>query len=204
MGEVTFATPLLVEYKAVKRTVRDARLARTGMGPRKSRASRSRIAGDGPLVVMGVAGGLSPTVKPGDVIVASEVREGLAVVAVTKPDELVAALRADGFNVHVGPIVSVAQVAGEQERVALAATGAIAVDTESAQLVDGWPGRPIAVVRTIADAASAPLYRPGTAMRGFRALKVLRRAAPIVEEWATNVADAGRTPDGVGPAMEGQ
>jgi 4-hydroxy-3-methylbut-2-enyl diphosphate reductase len=203
MGEVTVATPLLVEYKAVKRALRDARLARTGMGPRKSRASRASIAGDGPLLVMGVAGGLSPDVKPGDVIVASEVREGLTVVAVTKTDELVDALTRAGFRVCVGPIVSVTRVAGEQERVALAATGAIAVDTESAQLVDGWPGRPIAVVRIVVDAASAPLYRPGTAARGLRALKVLRRAVPIVEAWATNVAGAGRTPDGAGPAMEG-
>jgi len=136
MGEVTVVTPLLVEYKAVKRALRGAQLARTGMGPRKSRASRSRIAGDGPLVVMGVAGGLAPEVKPGDIVVASEVREGLTVVAVTKSDELVAALTEAGFCVHVGPIVSVTRVAGEQERVALAATGAIAVDTESAQLVD--------------------------------------------------------------------
>jgi 4-hydroxy-3-methylbut-2-enyl diphosphate reductase len=204
MAEITVATPLLVEYKAVRRALRGARVARTGMGPRKSRASRARIAGDGPLVVMGVAGGLSPDVRPGDVVVASEIREGLTVVAVTKADDLVESLRNGGFPVHLGPIVSVTRVAGEQERVALAATGAIAVDTESAQLVDGWPGRPIAVVRTIADAASAPLWRPGTAVRGFRALKVLRRATPIVEDWATNVAVAGITPGGADPATEGR
>jgi len=204
MGDVAVATPLRVEYMAVKRALRGARLVRTGMGPRKSRASRPRIAGDGPLVVMGVAGGLSPEVNPGDIVVASEVREGLTVVAVTKADDLVATLMGNGFRVHVGPIVSVTRVAGEQERVALAATGAIAGDTESAQLVDGWPGRPIAVVRTVADAASAPLWRPGTAMRGIQALKVLRQAVPVVEEWATNVGSATRPAYEAGSATEGQ
>jgi 4-hydroxy-3-methylbut-2-enyl diphosphate reductase len=189
---------------AVKRALRSARLVRTGMGPRTSRESRPRIAGTGPLVVMGVAGGLAPEVKPGDVVVASEVREGLTAVAVTRTDDLVAALAAHGFPVHLGPIVSVAQVAGERERVALAATGAIAVDTESAQLVDGWPGRPIAVLRTVVDAASAPLWRPGTALRGIEALKVLRRIVPIVEDWATNVGNAGRPAGEADRVTEGQ
>ena len=197
------ATPLRVEHRAVRRALRGARLVRTGMGPRKSRAGRPRIAGDGPLLVMGVAGGLSPEVRPGDIVVASEVREGRTVVAVTKTDDLVAALRDDGFRVHVGPIVSVARVAGERERAALAATGAIAVDTESAQLADDWPGRVIAVVRTVSDAVSAPLWRPGTALRGLQALQVLRRAVPIVETWAANVGGAGRPTGDADPATEG-
>ena len=108
-----------------------------------------------------------------------------------------------GFRVHVGPIVSIVRVAGNSEREALARTGAIAVDTETAQLVDGWPGRPLAVVRSIVDTADAPLWRIGTSKRGIAALGALRRAAPAVAAWASTVGITGITPEAPRSATEG-
>jgi 4-hydroxy-3-methylbut-2-enyl diphosphate reductase len=195
MAELTVATPLWAEHIAVKRPLPSVRVVRTGMGPRASRASRDRIAGDGPLAVMGVAGGLAEDVQPGDMVLASEVRDGLTVVADLRANDLAASLREMGFRVHVGPIVSVGRVAGAGERAALAKTGAIAVDTESAQLVHGWPGRRLAVLRSIVDTEEAPLWRPGTTARGLRALGALRRAAPAVAAWASTVDMRGSTPD---------
>jgi 4-hydroxy-3-methylbut-2-enyl diphosphate reductase len=188
MAELTVATPLWVENFAVKRSLPTSRVVLTGMGPRRSRGNRAKIAGDGPLAVMGVAGGLAEDVQPGDVVVASEVREGLTCVVTLRSSDLAESLREMGFRVHVGPIVSVPRVAGANERAALARTGAIAVDTETAQLLDGWPGRPLAVVRTIVDTADAPLWRIGTSKRGIHALALLRRAAPAVAAWASTIA----------------
>jgi 4-hydroxy-3-methylbut-2-enyl diphosphate reductase len=203
MAELTVATPLRVENIAVKRSLPTARVVLTGMGPRRSRTSRARIAGDGPLAVMGVAGGLADDVLPGDLVVADEVREGLTAIATLRPGDLVESLRAMGFRVHVGPIVSVGRVAGNSERVALARTGAVAVDTETAQLIDGWPGRPLAVVRSIVDTADAPLWRVGTSKRGLAALGALRRAAPAVAAWASTVGIPGINPQAPRPAVEG-
>jgi 4-hydroxy-3-methylbut-2-enyl diphosphate reductase len=193
MAELTVATPLWVENYAVKRSLPTSRVVLTGMGPRRSRTNRPKIAGDGPLAVMGVAGGLAEDVQPGDFVVASEVREGLTCVATLRTHDLAESLRGMGFRAHVGPIVSVARVAGNNERAALATTGAIAVDTESAQLVENWPGRSVAVVRTIVDTADAPLWRIGTSKRGLQALALLRRAAPAVAAWASTL---GLTTDG--------
>ncbi len=203
MAELTVATPLRVEYLAVKRSLPTARVVLTGMGPRRSRRSRTSIVGDGPLAVMGVAGGLGDDVGPGDLVVADEVRDGPTSVVTLRSDDLVEALRERGLRVHVGPIVSVGRVAGNQARAALARTGALAVDTETAQLVDGWPGRPLTVVRSIVDTADAPLLRTGTLTRGLAALAALRRAAPAVAEWASTVGIAGISPEGPHQREEG-
>ncbi|MBV9163723.1 MAG: 4-hydroxy-3-methylbut-2-enyl diphosphate reductase [Pseudonocardiales bacterium] len=52
------------------------RLVHTGMGPRRASATAAALAtSTDPVLVAGVGGGLAPQVRPGDVVVASEVRE---------------------------------------------------------------------------------------------------------------------------------
>jgi 4-hydroxy-3-methylbut-2-enyl diphosphate reductase len=193
VAELVVATALRVERAAVRRALPQARIVRTGMGPHRTGRRLPRLDTDGPLAVLGVAGGLAPGVRPGDVVVASEVRgEGLHGDAVQVPCSsaplLAGALRALGLTVHVGPVVSTTRLAGAASRAALAATGALAVDMESATLLEPWPDRPVAVVRAIVDTADAPLARLATARRGVAALRALRRAAPAVQRWAAAVA----------------
>jgi 4-hydroxy-3-methylbut-2-en-1-yl diphosphate reductase len=123
-------------------------------------------------------------VQPGDVVVASEVRCGNVTIQCPSAPLLAGALRRAGLRTHLGPIVSTAGVVHGRERTALAATGALAVDMESAQLGEISADRPFAVVRAIVDTADAPLLRLGTARRGVVALAALRRAAPVVAQWA--------------------
>jgi 4-hydroxy-3-methylbut-2-enyl diphosphate reductase len=182
-------TPLRVEYAAVRAGLPNQRVVRTGMGPRATRRRGARVTGNGPMVVLGVAGGLAPQVRPGDLVVASEVRGDGRTIACPSAVLLAGALRRAGLRVHVGPIVSTDQLTGERGRAALATTGALAVDMESAQLAALRPGQPIAVVRAIVDTADAPMWRPGTARRGVAALRALRRAAPIIAQWSAAVAD---------------
>ncbi|MEV6844480.1 4-hydroxy-3-methylbut-2-enyl diphosphate reductase [Actinoplanes sp. NPDC051411] len=154
--------PLAVERWAVPGAVR------LGMG------RRTRLpAGDG-FLVAGVAGGLDPSVRPGDVVVAPDPSAPM----------LAGALRRLGLTVHVGPIHTSDHLVTGAQRATLAATGALAVEMETERLRSRAGDRPFAAVRVITDTEGAGLWSPGTLRRGVRALKTLRHAAPALRQWA--------------------
>ena len=64
---------------------------------------------------------------------------------------------------------------------------ALAVDMESAWLAAGAAGRPLAVVRVVADEAGRSLADPRMAVAGPRALRSLRRVSGALGEWAAAV-----------------
>jgi 4-hydroxy-3-methylbut-2-enyl diphosphate reductase len=197
MGDLVVAAPMTVERLAVRTGLRASapgRVVRTGMGPRRTSRRRPRLAGDGPLAVLGVAGALRRDLRPGDLVVASEVRRertDIAVATCPSAPLLAGALRRAGLRVHVGPIVSSDRVVHGAQRSRLADTGALAVDMESADLVELWPTRPLAVVRAIVDTPDAPLLRPATLRNGAAALWSLHRAARVVGQWAGAVSGRG-------------
>jgi len=170
-------TPLRVERLAV-----GGGAVRTG-GGRRSRewAHTHRPDAARPLLVAGVAGALDPRLRPGDLVVATEVRSGGTVVPCPSAPLLATALRRRGLPVHLGPLVSSPRLVTGAARGLLAADGELAVDLESAALVAG--GGPVAVVRAVVDTPSHPLAAPGTVVRGLRALRALRAAAPAIAEW---------------------
>lgn len=171
----TVCTPLRAEWLAVRARIHHAEVRHTGM----ARGERGR----GPVLVTGVAGGLGEPVRPGDLVVATEIRRGDGRTVCPSAPLLAGALRRRGLTAHAGPVVTVDRVLhdpAEQRR--LAGSGAIAVDTESA-LVASADG-PTAVVRAVVDTPELPLLRPGTAVRGVRALAALRRTAPVIDAWA--------------------
>jgi 4-hydroxy-3-methylbut-2-enyl diphosphate reductase len=179
-------TPLRAERLALGRRHGAAEVLRTGFGPRRSRAAARRIAAGGPrpVLVAGLAGALDAGLRPGDVVVANEVRgDGCEPVAVPTAAPLAAALRRVGLHVHVGPVFSSPSVVDGARRAELARTGALAVDMESAWLAGAAAGGPFAVVRAVVDTPEAPLYRPATVVHGLTALRSLRRAAPALHEW---------------------
>ena len=75
---------------------------------------------------------------------------------------------------------------GQRER--LAAQGAIAVDMESAPLLDAAAGRPAVVLRAISDTPQRPLLSPWTVPGGIAALRSLRLAGPALARWAAACA----------------
>ena len=168
-----------------------ATLERCGMGPRRVRAWLPRLdaIAPGAVVVAGLAGGIDPALRTGDVVVASEVRDKSGSVRLPAGAPLVAELRALGMRVHHGPIVTSDRlVVDRAERTALAMDGVLAVDMESATVVRGLVERPepvpVAVVRVIIDTVDTPLARPQTISNGVRALRVLRRVRPALRAWA--------------------
>ncbi len=191
MNDIVIAAPLSIEALLVGLGARGATVWRTGMGPARSRrsAARLRARDPGTLVVMGFAGALSHELEPGDLLLAKEVRvqTGESTPCATPPG-LIDALRARGLTAHTGTVVSVGSAARGQLRASLAATGAAAVDMESAWLVqDVGRQRPV-VMRVIVDtpARELSLREPWvTVSGGLRAALVLRRAAAALHEWVT-------------------
>jgi 4-hydroxy-3-methylbut-2-enyl diphosphate reductase len=192
----TVCVPLAVERLALRGALRGCRVIGTGMGARRARAAAERagLAGTA-LIVAGVAGGLDPRLRPGDLVVASEVRAaGGAVTPVPSAPLLAGALRRLGLPVHLGPVVCTPTVCGGAELARLAATGAVAVEMEAAALAEVAAGAPFAVVRAVLDTPAHPLLRPGTPVRTLRALRSLRRAAPAIRAWTVAAwPDPGRS-----------
>ena len=79
---------------------------------------------------------------------------------------LVAALRRRGLRVHVGPLASTEPDPRPGRAAQARADGALAVDMESAWLAAGAAGRPLAVVRVVADTAGRHLADPRMAIAG--------------------------------------
>jgi 4-hydroxy-3-methylbut-2-enyl diphosphate reductase len=190
--ELLVAAPLRLEAMACRRGLPAEVVVRTGMGPARSRraAKALRARKPGALVVAGVCGALTDELAPGDIVVASEVRSVDGVVLTCPSAPLLAgALRAIGLTVRVGPIVSVDHVVHGPERAELAATGAVAVDMESAMLAEAADDRPFAVVRVVVDTPGRPLVRPATVATGLTAITTLGRIGPVLRSWAAAVAD---------------
>ncbi|MDN5920380.1 MAG: 4-hydroxy-3-methylbut-2-enyl diphosphate reductase [Pseudonocardia sp.] len=183
--------PLWVERRALAGRLGGVVVRRTGMGPASSAAAAVELAADGPrpVLVAGVAGALDSSLRPGDLVVADELRrDGAEPLPLPTAAPLAAALRRCGLRVHVGPVVFgphvlTAAARGERVHGERVHGAALAVDMESAWLAEGAAGGPLAVVRAVVDTPHAPLVRPGTPARGIAALRSLRRAAPALRDW---------------------
>jgi 4-hydroxy-3-methylbut-2-enyl diphosphate reductase len=176
------AAPLHVEARAVRRGLtRGLTVVRTGAGARPAVIPQAEA-----VVVAGVCGALTTALHPGDVVVATEVRDDRGHTHPLPGAELLAgALRRAGLRTHVGPLHSADHVVHGPRRAALAATGAIAVDLETYALTVGSPVAQ--AVRVVVDTPDHPLLRPSTIVHGRRALHTLTELAPVLEDWLLSV-----------------
>jgi nucleoside phosphorylase len=166
---------------------------RTGMGPRAAERSVTRhlaeaALADAAVLATGFCAGLAPGMHPGDLVVAEETRDPHGTVPCVGTDLLVKELvrLLPGRTVHTGPLTGSDHVVRGSERSALCATGAIAVDMESAAtLLSAVRAgeRPVAAVRVVVDAPEHELVRIGTLRGGISAFRVLRSVLPAFFEW---------------------
>jgi 4-hydroxy-3-methylbut-2-en-1-yl diphosphate reductase len=193
MSGLAICAPLRVEARALRRGLRDAEGAaghveviRTGYGPVRSAAAAASIgvAAPGQLAVAGVGGALTDDLQVGDIVVASQVTDGTTTVECASAPLLAGDLRRAGLRVRTGPIATVDHLLRRGEHEKLAATGAIAVDMESAPLLAGSAGTPAVVIRAVSDTPSQPVLSPGIVAGGIAALRSLRKAAPVLARWA--------------------
>jgi 4-hydroxy-3-methylbut-2-enyl diphosphate reductase len=179
----TVCTPLRSEWFALRDRVPAADVVRTGRGVGEHRP--------GAVLVAGVAGGLTDDLRPGDLVVATEIRagdDGAPAAACPAAPILAGELRRKGLRVSTGPVLTVDGVVHDPvRRRRLAASGALVVDNESAHLTSADDST--AVVRVVVDTAAHPLLRPGTPARGITALASLRRAAPVIGSWAAALGE---------------
>ena len=124
------------------------------------------------VISFGVAGGLDPALKSGDVVVATEVMagDGRWLAGLTLNDQLVARLAMGRRRVVRGGLAGVEQVIGAKAHKAAlwSETGAAAVDMEShiAAAYAEESGLPFAALRVISDPASRAL--PAIAMTAIK------------------------------------
>lgn len=179
-------------------------LLRTGMGPVAAEQSVTRLlARSGPaatplaVLATGFCAGLESGMRPGDLVVADETREVTGRTVCDGAPALADAVRARvgtsprrsplvGRTVHTGPMMGSDRVVRGAERVRLAATGAIAVDMESAATLRAATQAgpcPVAAVRVVVDAPEHELVRMGTLRGGITAFRVLRAVLPAFIDW---------------------
>ena len=179
--------PLRFEARAVRRGLREpaSRVVRVGMGAAKARlADEKKPASFGAMIVMGTAAGVAPDLRPGDLVVATEVTDGTSVVELPGADLLAAELRRAGLRARAGKMATVPFLVRSSQRSKLAAEGYLAADMETAALLGAAGGRPVAVIRAVSDSG----FGPGMIAGGIAALRSLREAAPVAERWAAACA----------------
>jgi nucleoside phosphorylase len=190
------ACALGIERLALRRGGRGDRtvtVLRTGMGPDAAEAAVNRALADPALMdaavlATGFCAGLAPGMHPGDLVVAEETRDPRGTTRCVGTELLVKELvrAVPGRTVHTGPLTGSDHVVRGHERSDLLATGAIAVDMESAATLHsaGRTGaRPVAAVRVVVDAPEHELVRIGTLRGGISAFRVLRSVLPAFVEW---------------------
>jgi 4-hydroxy-3-methylbut-2-enyl diphosphate reductase len=177
--------PLRIERLALGR-IRDAQTLLTGMGPVKAAATALRAAALEPsaVAVVGVCGGISPELRPGDVICATELHGLAQPVVVPGAGAMASALARAGVEARIGPLLCTDHIVGPAERATHEASGVLGVEMESAWLAPAAAGAPFAVVRVVIDAAGHSLFDPRILPAVITAWKGLRRTAPAVAAWA--------------------
>ena len=166
---------------------------RTGMGPKAAETAVAHALGQdralgAAVIASGFCAGLAPGMHPGDLVVADETREAGDSTTCTGAGLLAEALArtVPGRTVHTGPLTGSGHVVRGHERAELRATGAIAVDMESAATLRTalrTGVRPVAAVRVVVDAPEHELVRIGTVRGGISAFRVLRAVLPAFYEW---------------------
>jgi len=176
--------PLRIEARAVRRGLRDLpdapAVLRTGYGTTRTARVAGRLSHDpfGQMMIMGVGGGLTTDLSPGDLVVGTEVGP----VTCASAPILAGELRRAGLPARTGRITTVDHLVRRPQRAKLAAEGWLVADMESAPLAAAAAGRPVAVIRAVSDTPHRPLA--GIVPGGLAALRSLRAAAPVAQRWA--------------------
>jgi nucleoside phosphorylase len=132
----------------------DLRVVKTGIGAQRAAAAATQacVPGVRTLLATGCAGGLSPSLTPGDLVLATSVVDQSGVAVPVSTDQLGGALQswaaAHGVVLHAGRCVSVTQPLGtvSDKQEANRRLGAVAVDMEGAAIASVAAARGVGFV----------------------------------------------------------
>ncbi|MEV0630690.1 phosphorylase family protein [Nonomuraea wenchangensis] len=188
MTGLLICAALGIEAHAIRRGLpahlTDVRVVATGIGPRRAARAAERLHGQRAVAVVGFGGAVAASLRPGDVLVADEIRYRGRVHPCPWAALLAEELDRAGLPARVGPLLTVDHLVRGAERRRLAGQGVQAVDMESGPLARAAADRPLAAVRVIVDAPQAPLLRPATLARGLAARRTLAAVGPVLVRWA--------------------
>ncbi|GAA3236386.1 phosphorylase family protein [Nonomuraea helvata] len=191
MSGLLVCAALGIEARAIRRglspRLTGTRVIATGIGPRRAARAAAHLGDQEAMAVVGFGGAVGGSLRPGDVLVASEVRFRGQVHPCPSAAPLAEELARAGLPAMVGPLVTADRVVRGAERRRLAALGAYAVDMETGPLALVAAGRPLAAVRVIVDTPQAPLLSPATLARGLAARRTLRALGPVLVRWAATI-----------------
>ena len=185
--------PLRLEARAIRRGLRQpwpspraVQVVVTGYGPRRASA-RETMLREQPFAAMaiaGVGGGLAADLRPGDLVVASEVTDGHTVIPCASAALLAGELRRAGLRVRVGPV---RHRGPPGPRAGAGAAGRDRGPRRGHGIGRAGPGggRPAAGrgPGRLGHPRPAP-GQPGALGGGLAALRSLRAAGPALARWA--------------------
>jgi 4-hydroxy-3-methylbut-2-enyl diphosphate reductase len=182
---VVMLAPMSVEAHAVRAGAPWAQVQKIGIGPKRALRSVAAPVRGRAVFIAGFCGALDDSLEPGDVVLASELRDPAGEsLRAADPSILAGVLRRGGMRVHVGPIASSEKIVRGERRRQLQRTGALAVDMESVWLAPAVRDRPLITLRVVLDTGTRELHRPLRTLSGAAtAYRALRRAAALAEEW---------------------
>jgi nucleoside phosphorylase len=163
----------------------------TGMGPVKAGSTGARLAPGlapgRPVAIVGICGGLEPSLEPGQLVVADALQapDGAEPLVLPQAAAVAAALRDHGRPVRIGPVACSTSIVHGAARGQLAGGGALVVEMESVWLARALVDHPLVVVRAVGDTE-----RHGFILGNLRALAALRHLRPGLEAWAGSVTQA--------------
>jgi 4-hydroxy-3-methylbut-2-enyl diphosphate reductase len=178
MKLVVFA-PLRIEALAVRSGLPGIKVRRSGMGRHELDFGEADAIG-----VAGLCGAVDPSLRAGDIVLATELRsEDGKVIPCPDSSLLAEPLRRMGLEATTGTLYTAGKILGRDERLALRDQGVTAVDMESAWIAEAARERPVAVLRVVVDTADRRLASPRTLAAGVRGLWTLRRASAAFVDW---------------------
>lgn len=200
MTRLVVCAPLAVEAWAVRRGLAsaspDVTVVRAGMRLGRMGDVASELAAYDAVAVAGLGGAFDPSLRPGAVLVATEVLTGGRRLPCAGADLLAGELASEGLDVTTGPLLTTARIVWNLAR---APSGdARAVDLEAGPLMAAAAGRPAAAVRVIVDTPDRPLLSPATLTGGPAALRALRRVGPALVRWSEAIEPQARSSEGGG------
>ena len=130
---------------------------------------------DGPVLLLGFGGGLDPKQQPGDVVVATEIRDSGSRTKLPAASQAQRLLHRAGVTASGGVVWCSEAIVRGKARTKLAKT-ASAVDMESVRVAAACDPKQLVVVRVIVDTPTKGLVR-ASLFGGRRAKRVLRQVA---------------------------